>query len=346
MRHVEPFLFGDELARVFELSNSQSLLLRTNNSTLAVTHLVSSSGQPTPTKPIVAEQGFSIPIQMAHPDAANWCSWVDSRYHHTPKWELGGIGIYDLESHPRVLWNTPFEVIHFNVPRATLNAFTEDANLPTVSELHGPEGLRDPVLHHLAQMIVPFVREKNVIPGLFVDHYFQMLCGRLVISYGSVTSTVDCHRGGLAPWQIRRTLELLESDLSGDLRLNRLASECGLSMSHYCRCFRVSFGTSVHKFVITKRIERARRLMLQSNLPLVGIALEAGFSDQAAFSRTFGAIIGTPPARWRTEQMVRMRPNSMPVAPRAIGVSDSLKPSLSRNATIAGPRACSDLLYV
>lgn len=115
------------------------------------------------------------------------------------------------------------------------------------------------------------------------------------------------HRGGLAPWQRRRTLELIELHLRGDLRLARLATECRLSTSYYCRCFRVSFGTSVHQFVIGRRVERAKDLLLRSSLALAAIAAETGFSDQAAFSRTFAASVGTSPARWRTQHGSELR---------------------------------------
>jgi hypothetical protein len=62
---------------------------------------------------------------------------------------------------PRVLRDTPFEVIHFNIPRATLNAFTEDAELPNVESLHCPEGQPDPVLYHLAGNDSPVHRSEN-----------------------------------------------------------------------------------------------------------------------------------------------------------------------------------------
>lgn len=339
MRQVEPFLFGNELARVFGLPVSRSLLLRTHNSALGATHLVSSSGRPAPTKPIAAERGFAIPVQLGAPDAANWGSWIDGQYTHTPKWQQGGIGIYDLESDPRICWDTEFEVLCFNVPYATLNAFTEDARLPSVNRLNCPEGLQDPVLHHLAQMMVLFIREERVLPDLFVEHYLRMLCGRLVTSYGDASSSGRSHRGGFAPWQMRRVNELVESDLSGDLRLNRLASECGLSASYFCRCFRITFGTSVHRFVVSKRVERARRLLLQSNLPLAEIALEAGFSDQAVFSRTFGAVVGTPPARWRTEHLIRTRQSSKPATLSTTRILDTHKPSTAGDK-LPNPMTC------
>jgi AraC-like DNA-binding protein len=206
-----------------------------------------------------------------------------------------------------VLRDTPFEVIHFNIPRATLNAFTEDAELPNVGRLHCPEGQPDPVLYHLAEMIRQYIVQKIELPGLFLDHYLQMLCGRIVLTYGALSLSRESHKGGFAPWQKRRALEVLEQNLSGDLRLNRLATECGVSRSYFCRCFRITFGTSVHRFVVNKRIERAQQLLRNSKCSIAEIALEAGFSDQAAFSRTFAANLGAPPARWRAEYKVRIR---------------------------------------
>lgn len=324
MRNGGPRLFGHELENKFQLPTSQSLILRAGNAALAaVTYLRSSTGQPDPTKPVPAEKGFTIPVYLSRPIASNWGSWIDGRYTPTPKWEEGGIGIYDLESDPRVLRDTAFEVVHFNIPRATLNAFTDDACLPPICELHCPEGWQDPVLHHLAEMILPFVREKTAPPSLFVHQYVQMLCARLVLIYRANISTRKFYRGGLSPLQKRRALELLEQNLAGDLRLNRLASECGLSTSYFCRCFRVTFGTSVHKFVVKKRIERAQQLLLRSKRSLAEIAIEAGFTNQCAFSRTFGLVIGTPPARWRAEHLVRARRSVLSRSLDAVGLVHS-----------------------
>jgi AraC family transcriptional regulator len=307
MRHG-PHLFGKTLGQAFGVSDAQTLLLKSDNVTLAaITYVTSSTGQPNATNPQAPEKGFTIPVHLAQPISLNWASWVDDRYTHTPHWRRGSIGIFDLESLPRVLRDTPFEVIHFNVPRATLNAFTEDAELPNVGSLRCPEGQPDPVLYHLAEMIRPYVVQKIELPGLFLDHYLQMLCGRIVLTYGDVPLRHEPYKGGFAPWQKRRALEVLEQNLSGDLRLSRLATECGVSRSNFCRCFRITFGTSVHKFVVNKRIERAQELLRHSNLSIAEIALEAGFSDQAAFSRTFAANLGEPPARRRAEYKIRIR---------------------------------------
>jgi AraC family transcriptional regulator len=81
-----------------------------------------------------------------------------------------------------VLRDTPFEVIHFNFPRATLDAFGEDAELPYVGRLHCTGGQPDPVLYHLAEMIRPYIARKIELPGLFLDHNLQMRCGREAVA--------------------------------------------------------------------------------------------------------------------------------------------------------------------
>jgi len=109
------------------------------------------------------------------------------------------------------------------------------------------------------------------------------------------------HRGGLAPWQRRRAAELLASHLDGSIRLATLARECGLSVSHFARSFRQSFGTSAHRYLMRQRVEKSKELLTRSHRPLSEVALDAGFADQAAFSRTFKAMVGSSPGQWRRQ---------------------------------------------
>jgi len=111
--------------------------------------------------------------------------------------------------------------------------------------------------------------------------------------------------GGLAPWQRRRVTELFREHLGGTLRLTTLADECGLSVSHFARSFRRTFGTSAHRYLIFQRVAMAKTLLSTSDRSLSEVALEVGFSDEAAFSRTFKALVGTPPGQWKREAVHR-----------------------------------------
>jgi AraC-like DNA-binding protein len=105
--------------------------------------------------------------------------------------------------------------------------------------------------------------------------------------------------GGLAAWQKRRVTELLHINLAARLLLSHLARECGLSISHFARSFKTSFGVSAHRWIVQRRIECSQELLIHTRKSLADIANQAGFADQAAFTRTFSRIVGISPGRWR-----------------------------------------------
>jgi AraC family transcriptional regulator len=82
-----------------------------------------------------------------------------------------------------------------------------------------------------------------------------------------------------------------------------LADLVGLSVSHFARRFKGSFGVSPRDYMIRGRVERAKTLMRDTNTSLCQIALDSGFCDQAHMSRLFHAVVGSTPSRWRREQM-------------------------------------------
>ena len=106
-------------------------------------------------------------------------------------------------------------------------------------------------------------------------------------------------RGGLAPWQVRRTEQMLSENLDGEVTLAHLAGECRLSVSHFARAFKQTTGQSPHRWLLARRVEHAKRLLLTSALPLAKIAPACGFADQSHFTRVFSQMVGTGPGAWR-----------------------------------------------
>ena len=300
MRTHLPISYGNEFAKCFYLSDAPSLLMKPlSRSQLAVTRLTLKEGLPEPSASVKPEKAFTISVHLIDPVFRGWGTWVAGKFLKVNSWTAGGIGIYDLESDPRALRNSPFDSVHHNLPRTTLDGFTEDAGLPKVDTFLCDQGTRDDVLYHLTLMLLPYLGSGNQLSDLFFDYFLLMFCTRLVETYGSLRTSPTIHRGGLAPWQMRRARALLDQHPAGDLRLHTLAAECGLSVCHFARSFKRSFGSSVHRYLIHQRVEAAQSLLLHSDHSLAAIALETGFSDQAAFSRTFGAIVGISPGRWR-----------------------------------------------
>lgn len=108
--------------------------------------------------------------------------------------------------------------------------------------------------------------------------------------------------GGLAPWQMRRVSDYIDANLDSTIANETLAGLSRLSRSHFCAAFRRSFGASPRNFIIDRRIERAKSMMLEEDTPLAEVATVCGFSDQAYFCRIFRRATGETPHRWRRQR--------------------------------------------
>jgi AraC-like DNA-binding protein len=121
------------------------------------------------------------------------------------------------------------------------------------------------VLSQLTKSILPHIGREGSPSPLSAD-YLQLLLGAdLLQRYGQLQRPPRRTHAGLGPRQQRRALELLEENLGGRVRLSDLAHECGLSISHFGRSFKVSFGMSAHRWLVHRRVERTKALMTQTN---------------------------------------------------------------------------------
>lgn len=301
---------GDDFGRRFRLRKAPSLLLDSKSRPqLAVTRITVPFGLPDRVGPLQPERAFTISVHLREPLCNGWGMWYEGKFTPTQHWDEGGVGIYDLEADPRAVRPSAFDSVHFNLPRATLDAFTADCDSRPVGSLSCTEGRRDEILFGFAKLMVPWLGNNVRIATLTFDFFVQMFCSHVATTYGSV-ALLPKGVGGLATWQKRRVMEMVHAELHGDLRLPALANECRLSISHFCRAFKQSFGVSVHRYVIHRRIEYAKFLLKSSSSSLAEIALQSGFCDQAAFSRTFGRLAGTSPRRWLNEQKKQIQPIS------------------------------------
>ncbi|MBS0409896.1 MAG: helix-turn-helix transcriptional regulator [Proteobacteria bacterium] len=106
--------------------------------------------------------------------------------------------------------------------------------------------------------------------------------------------------GCLAPWQARRVRAHIEANLETGLSTAELAAIARLSPHYFARAFKQSFGAAPHAYVLSRRVERSKTMMLTSDDALSHIAIACGFSDQAHFTRRFHQAVGDTPHAWRT----------------------------------------------
>ena len=97
---------------------------------------------------------------------------------------------------------------------------------------------------------------------------------------------------------IERARQFLDAERTRVVHSSELEAITGLTRYDLARQFRLMFGTSPHRYLLMRRLDLARRLILEAR-PLADVAGEAGFADQAHFTRVFKAAFGLTPARYR-----------------------------------------------
>jgi AraC family transcriptional regulator len=142
------------------------------------------------------------------------------------------------------------------------------------------------------------VRNREPLSILALEDVSLLVSTHLLQHYGSGKEMLRAQRR-LESWQKIRAEEMLRAHLEGNIRVADLAAACQLSSSHFSRCFRQSFGTSVHQWLIMLRIDIAKDLLREPGLSLAEVGCRSGFCDQAAFSRAFTKMEGITPFRWR-----------------------------------------------
>ena len=137
---------------------------------------------------------------------------------------------------------------------------------------------------------------QQVVDILRVDPWFARVIGEYEIASGRHSKPI---RGGLASWQIRRVTEHIEAGLAAKVRIKDLAGLIEVSSSHFSRAFKQSFAHTPHRYVMRRRVERAKTLMLATKTSLGRIAADCGFADQSHFNRYFRRLVGENPNSWR-----------------------------------------------
>ena len=84
--------------------------------------------------------------------------------------------------------------------------------------------------------------------------------------------------------------------------VQRLARVSSVSEAHFARSFKEAFGLPPHRYLLTRRIERATALLRDSDLPILEIALQTGWNSLGTFGRTFRDVTGESPSELRARE--------------------------------------------
>ena len=292
--------YGQKLAAHFHLRESEcSDVAWPKASVFAATRLRSDRGLPDRTTKVASEPALLVSVAIQPVTLVTCHHWIDGKTVDTPYIPEYHVHLMDLRSDPVCWVGTGFDYVHFHVPWSGLDDIAFEYGVQPVGAYRHAIGRKDLVLAQITRTLLPHLGSRELTGSLALDQLSLILGAHVLQWYGGLAAPAPIARGGLALWQRRRATEMIRSNLDGSVRLGALAQECGLSVGHFARAFKASFGVSAHRWLNEQRIERSKHLMTTTSLALADVALHSGFSDQSGLTRTFHRLVGEPPGKWR-----------------------------------------------
>lgn len=202
--------------------------------------------------------------------------------------------------------DAPFdECLHIYLPPTLLEeSALEDYGFdPTKVRIAFDRCLPDETLFKIGGMLRRFVlADRQPTDRLFVDGIQATMAAHLIAQYSADTWHQRERSPQLPVVRLHRVLDYIEAHLEHEIDLQVLARECCLSRYHFARLFRESMGLPPHRYVMQRRIERAKSMLTADPSAISETALACGFGSQSNLTRVFRQATGITPGEYRARQ--------------------------------------------
>jgi AraC family transcriptional regulator len=158
---------------------------------------------------------------------------------------------------------------------------------------------RDPLVSRVGLALLAEMESEAPGARLYAESLANVLAVHVLRNYTTASAEPRGFKGGLAGRRLRRVLSYIAENHGRELTLEDLAGEAAMSTFHFAREFKRATGTTPHQHLIKFRVERAKALLAESQLPLAEVGLRTGFSHQSHFTRLFHRLTGTTPQSYR-----------------------------------------------
>lgn len=228
-------------------------------------------------------------------------TWRDGETEKVVQFKSGQILILGPQTPYYVEWpdTSPcFKIVAID-KTAVDRILSEACTYPT-SRLRGTFGVQDKVIRQLTQAWFDEIAQCGECGRLFMDGLATAIVTHVYRTYADATFPTLA-KGGLTPRDAKRVLSYIETHLDQDIGLAELASSVSLSAHYFTAAFKSTFGMPPYRYLLRRRVDRAKELLLAAELPAAKIAEKVGFSSQSQFTTNFRKIVGTTPTRYRRD---------------------------------------------
>lgn len=182
-----------------------------------------------------------------------------------------------------------------SLPQTLIAAIARESGAdPAKIEIRNRFQIRDSQLETLSWAVKKELELGCPSGRLYLDGLGLAIASRVITQHSSLTKSARVAEG-LTDRRLKQVLSFIEENLSEDLSLEQIAAVARVSASHLKSVFRKAMGTSVHQYVIQRRVELAKSMLQQDDHSMTEIALAAGFAHQSHLARHMRRLLGASP---------------------------------------------------
>lgn len=203
-------------------------------------------------------------------------------------------------------WATegPIGFAHLYLDPATVGRVVQETfdRDPCAVELTDEVGRDAPLLAALFRGMLAQIESPGFASRLVLDTLLQSFIVQLLSESSTLAVATRAARHSLAPRRLKRVLDFIEANLADDIDLAQLAAVAGSSRYHFSRSFRDATGSPPYRYLIHRRVEVAKTLLLQDELSIGQVSACCGFKSSAQFAVMFKQVFGTTPNQFCHEK--------------------------------------------
>ena len=202
-----------------------------------------------------------------------------------------------------VRWRDAVEGVTLSLSPSLLACAASVDDPRTQVEIVETYGAEDHLIRQIGLALLAEARASEPVGRVYAESLAQTLALHIIKHYSVTRRAPEMFRGGLTGYNLRRAKEFINEHLDQDLTLAGIAESVGLSQFHFARAFKLTTNTTPQQYLTERRVQRAKQLLSESDLPLVEVSVRAGFKSQSHFTTLFRRFTGTTPKVWRQSRL-------------------------------------------
>ena len=224
-----------------------------------------------------------------------------------------GADIAQLKTLPGDVWvnppKTPFshdisETCYFVILAIEERVFLQSCSLDLTGkslQFLNNYNLQDDTIKGIIELFMVEAKNGGRNGNLFLQNLLSLLATHYVRNYSNYTDLLQdkASTSRLDEHQIARVDSYIDDHLGEPVSIDELAELLGCSKYYFLREFKKQVGVTPYQYLVTRRLAKAKTLLLAPRATIAGVAAALGFNDQSHFTRSFKKEFGITPGQFK-----------------------------------------------